>query len=95
MASVLAQERLLGLALGGTLAASVHVCLQRQIWRSTGSVVDSMAQFQKDVVPVKAMVDLPPPLFGEQPRTAIVRNWNLLLDTVTRPMVRLLSEKGL
>ncbi|KAL6575829.1 hypothetical protein OROHE_000810 [Orobanche hederae] len=78
MISVLAQERLLGAALGSILTGVVIFEQRRSIYRSI-----SPSEFQ----PVE-------PIFGRKSRQEFAHVWNKSVDKTLGPLIESLSSRG-
>ncbi|KAL6563626.1 hypothetical protein OROGR_002585 [Orobanche gracilis] len=82
MISVLAQERLLGAALGSILAGVVIFEQRRSIYRSI-----SPSEFQFGDLPVE-------PIFGRKSRQEFAHVWNKSVDKILGPLIESLSSRG-
>ncbi|KAK9940140.1 hypothetical protein M0R45_016814 [Rubus argutus] len=84
MISVLAQERLLGAALGSILTGVVVFEQRRSIYNSTsGTKRESVAQSQ-----------MREPIFGRKSRSEFAHLWNKAVDQTFRPVIESLSSSG-
>ncbi|KAM5584129.1 hypothetical protein ABKV19_003810 [Rosa sericea] len=84
MISVLAQERLLGAALGSILTGIVVFEQRRSIYNSiSGTQPESVARSQ-----------MREPIFGRKSRSEFAHLWNKAVDQTFRPVIESLSSSG-
>ncbi|XAR59755.1 hypothetical protein NMG60_11015710 [Bertholletia excelsa] len=83
MISVLAQERLLGVALGSTLAAVVVFEQRRSIYKS---IAESQSEFVSEALMRKA-------IFEKRPHLDLGHLWNKAVDETLGPLIKSLSSR--
>ncbi|CAK9143241.1 unnamed protein product [Ilex paraguariensis] len=84
MISVLAQERLLGAALG-SIFTGVVVFAQRR------SIYGTIAENQSQITPQSQMGE---PIFGEKSHFELAQLWNKAVDQTLGPVIESLSSRG-
>ncbi|XP_015874429.1 uncharacterized protein LOC107411366 [Ziziphus jujuba] len=84
MISVLAQERLLGAALGCAFTGIVVFEERKSIYRS---ISDPHS-------PIRTQSQIKEPIFGKKYRSECAHLWNKAVDQTFRPMIEALSSRG-
>ncbi|XP_024022576.1 uncharacterized protein LOC21391050 [Morus notabilis] len=84
MISVLAQERLLGAALGSAFAGIVVFEQRKSIYRS---ISDPQHQ-------LPSQFHTKEPIFGKETRAELARLWNKAVDQSFGPVIQYLSSRG-
>ncbi|GMN24754.1 hypothetical protein TIFTF001_000683 [Ficus carica] len=84
MISVLAQERLLGAALGSVFTGIVVFEQRKSIYRS---ISDTQPQ-------LPARFQTKEPIFGKKSRAELARLWNKAVDQSFGPVIHYLSSRG-
>ncbi|XP_030447800.1 uncharacterized protein LOC115670629 [Syzygium oleosum] len=84
MISILARERLLGAALGGTLAGAIVLEERKRIYRSVSDDRSRLA----------AHAQTREPIFGREFRSEFAHLWNKSVDRTLRPVIEYLSSRG-
>jgi len=90
MVSILAQERILGAAMGALLATGVVLNQQNLIYRSTAQAIEFISGNPLSVSPSK----VPEPLFGKSTRAELAHAWNVGIDKSLGALIASLSSRG-
>ncbi|KAL6979326.1 hypothetical protein U1Q18_020990 [Sarracenia purpurea var. burkii] len=86
MISILAQERLLGAALGGVFAAAV-------VFEQRRSIYSSISEIQSQFV-TESQSQMTEPVFEKSSHTDFGHLWNKAVDQTLGPIIESLSSRG-
>ncbi|KAG0584184.1 hypothetical protein M758_3G190700 [Ceratodon purpureus] len=89
--SILFQERALGFAMGGLVGMGVFMYQQREIWKSTAGLAETLSG---GALPPPRAVQTPPPILGKEARDDLAHVWNSTIDKMFGSLIASLSSKG-
>lgn len=88
--SLLTQERLVGLSLGLVAGYAAHWYQQRTLWQLTAGTAEAISNRKLPPPPPPATA----PLFSEDARQTLARQWNQAVDASLGALVSALSTRG-
>eukprot|EP00249_Psilotum_nudum_P006042 c19413_g1_i2 orf=98-376(+) len=91
MASLILQERLLGLSLGAVLGFGVVAYHHKLLWQSTAQLGETLS---REKTPHRPLGKVPEPLFGKDAGDKLAHTWNQFIDKTCGAAIASLSSKG-
>lgn len=90
MVSILAQERILGAAMGAAFGTGVILYQQTLLYRSTAQAIELISGKPPLISPPK----VPEPLFNKRTRAELAHAWNVGIDKSLGALIASLSSRG-
>ncbi|GJP29913.1 hypothetical protein CLOM_g20370 [Closterium sp. NIES-68] len=91
-ATIVRQERVVGIASGVGAAAAAYWGCKLAIWRSTATTGRAIAN--QSAPPAPPLLEPSTPLFGPSFRQSVVRSWNTAVDSSLGALAAALSRHG-